>query len=70
MRRIVLHAGVDGEARVRAKALSKSLALPMLPLAAPLRVQLIADTAGNVDCWEAEFPTLTWNTARKVEAVR
>jgi hypothetical protein len=52
LEQIALRSGNDGEARVIVKARGEHLAMPTLPLATPLRVQL---QAANGECWEARY---------------
>jgi hypothetical protein len=68
VRKLVLQAGSTGEAKVRVRARGVNVDFPALPLAAPLRVQLVGDDGGGLECWEAEFASLGTNTNIKVEA--
>jgi hypothetical protein len=52
LEQIALQSGSDGKARVIVKARGERLAMPTLPLATPLRVQL---QAANGECWEARY---------------
>jgi cysteine-rich repeat protein len=47
-----LRAGIDGKAKILAIGRGANLPMPVLPLATPLRVQLLA---GNGQCWEAVY---------------
>lgn len=68
VRKLVLQAGSTGEAKVRVRARGANVDFPDLPLTAPLRVQLVGDDGGGLECWEAAFPTLLTNTETRVEA--
>jgi hypothetical protein len=68
VRKLVLQAGSTGEAKVRVRARGVNVDFPALPLAPPLRVQLVGDDGGGLECWEAQFATLGTNTEIKVEA--
>lgn len=70
LRELVLRAGVDGEARVRAKARGVNLVLPDFPLVAPVRVQVVGGSGAEAQCWESEFTTLDRNTDWKVDTVK
>mgnify|MGYP001264823600 CR=1 FL=1 len=52
LEQIALQSGSDGKARVTVRARGEHLAMPALPLATPLRVQL---QAANGECWEARY---------------
>lgn len=60
LKRIVLTAGaVAGKARITVKGNGANLD-PSLPLAAPVRVQLV-HSGGASTCWDATFSTPTGN---------
>jgi hypothetical protein len=68
VRKLVLKAGDDGEAKVVAKMKGEGLAMPALPLVVPLRAQIQATTG---ECWDVEYtgPGITQNTGTDVKAV-
>jgi hypothetical protein len=60
VRRIGLRPGAAGNAQVRVEARGLNLALPGLPLAQPVVVQL---QASNGECWEATYSAAQVNTS-------
>jgi len=50
-----LIAGVDGKAKVQAKAQGVELALPALPLTFPVTAQVLIDDGNTVECWQTMF---------------
>lgn len=61
VRKLVLEAGDDGKARAIAKGKGDNLAVPALPLTAPVTAQLVSTTG---TCWETRFEAggITRNT--------
>lgn len=50
---LVMRAGIDGRSRIRVRARGPALPDPVLPLALPVRAQLVNATTGL--CWEGTF---------------
>jgi len=65
LRRIVLKPGSAGHAKIVVKGKGAALALPVLPLALPAKVQLVA---ANGQCWEADYSRPRVNAAARFAA--
>jgi hypothetical protein len=64
LRRLVLHAGRNGKAKIVAHGDSDTVR-DILPFVAPVRVQL---QAGNGGCWETNLPTPAQNDSGRFKA--
>ena len=66
--KLKLKSGVAGKSKVQVQARGDFADLALLPLTAPVTVQLVADSGTSIECWQTVFSTPDETTSSKFEA--